>query len=83
MCVSIYTSKDTEIDTLGQLRSLVGDDAVTFWEDCTSEIYADRSRWDEGNDWCLCQVDIDETMKKAGYSVKWPDHRMHCDVSRM
>jgi hypothetical protein len=77
MCISIYIGNETEIETLGQLRALVGNDSIKFWD---AENASEPG--DEEDNYCLCNVDIDATMRRAGYDVKWPHHRMSCEVKR-
>jgi len=78
MCVTIWNN-GKEIQNFGELKELVGDAQVIFDDEALriGDLEGD-TREDE---WCLCGVDIEATMKRAGYDVKMDESFMYYDVT--
>lgn len=66
MCTAIWAEKDghpLEINTVGEFAAYIGDrKKIIFWEGK-----------DYGDDTCLCNVEIEETLKKAGIDFERDD----------
>lgn len=60
MCSVIHTEDGNEIECVEDLQKLLKDDAEIFLNTGYIEL------WEEG---CLCQVDIEKTLDKAG--IRW------------